>query len=159
MPPEVVEFLDRLRALGVDERIVRVERDGWIPLAAYTPERVPELVARKRKQLAHPQLRDFYLTLGQVLDRTDDDPLLIELADRMAAYLTRLANERGADYLGGDIDPSSAELLDALASDSAPPIRRLIELLAARGWTGWARVERLEPPTGDMSPGSARCAR
>ncbi|MEV0237796.1 hypothetical protein [Nonomuraea sp. NPDC050786] len=26
----MVEFLDRLRALGVDERIVQVERDGWI---------------------------------------------------------------------------------------------------------------------------------
>lgn len=46
LPPEVVEFLDRLRSLGVDERIVEVERDGWIPLAARSPERVPEWVAR-----------------------------------------------------------------------------------------------------------------
>ncbi|MFD0468798.1 MerR family transcriptional regulator [Nonomuraea thailandensis] len=48
LPPEVVEYLDRLRALGVDERIVQAERDGWIPLAAHSPERVPEWMARKR---------------------------------------------------------------------------------------------------------------
>jgi DNA-binding transcriptional MerR regulator len=62
LPTEVVEFLDRLRALGVDERIVQVERDGWIPLAARSPERVPEWIARKREQIADPQLVNFYLT-------------------------------------------------------------------------------------------------
>jgi DNA-binding transcriptional MerR regulator len=64
LPPMVVEYLDRLRALGVDERIVQVERDGWIPLAAHSPERVPEWMARKREQIADPQLIGFYLTLG-----------------------------------------------------------------------------------------------
>ncbi|MFR9722055.1 hypothetical protein ACL02R_01620 [Streptomyces sp. MS19] len=33
LPPGVAAYLGRLRALGVDERIVRVERDGWVPLA------------------------------------------------------------------------------------------------------------------------------
>lgn len=39
LPPPVVALLDRLRGLGVDERIVVVERDGWIPLTAMSPER------------------------------------------------------------------------------------------------------------------------
>ncbi|MFC9998088.1 MerR family transcriptional regulator [Nocardia sp. NPDC127526] len=144
LPPEVVEFLDRMRSLGVDERIVRVERDGWIPLAAHTPERIPELMAHKRAQLAGPLL-DFYLTLSRALDRTDSDPMLIELADTTAAYLTRLADEQGEDYVGGDIASSLAELLDALAFETAPPARRLIELLRERGWTGWTRLERTRP--------------
>ncbi|GAB2706546.1 MerR family transcriptional regulator [Nocardia thraciensis] len=147
LPPEVVEFLDRLRALGVDERIVRVERDGWIPLAAHSPERVPEWVARKRKQLAEPQLLDFYLTLGRALDRDGDDPELVGLADELAAYLTRIAEERGEDYLGDTgIEPPFARLLDALAFDTAPPARRLGELLRERGWTGWTELERVHPP-------------
>ncbi|MET9866337.1 MerR family transcriptional regulator, partial [Streptomyces sp. NPDC006386] len=50
LPPEVVGFLERLRALGVDERIVRAERDGWIPLAARFPERVGEWIVRKQEQ-------------------------------------------------------------------------------------------------------------
>lgn len=145
LPPEVVEFLDRLRALGVDERIVRVERDGWIPLAARSPERVPELIARKRAQLEHPQLIDFYLTLSEAIDRTDNDPMLIELVDKVATYLTQLADEQGEDYVGGDIEPSLAELLDTLAFDTAPPARRLIELLNKHGWTGWTKLERVDP--------------
>lgn len=146
LPPEVVEFLDRLRALGVDERIVEVERDGWIPLAARSPERIPEWVARKHRQIADPQLIDFYLTLGRALDRTDDDPRLAELADKLADYITRMADEQGEDYVDdADIEPLFAKLMDTLAFDTAPPARRLIELLKERGWTGWTKLERVDP--------------
>ncbi|MGV0742857.1 MerR family transcriptional regulator [Mycolicibacterium sp. XJ870] len=153
LPPEVVEFLDQLRALGVDERIVEVERDGWIPLAAHSPERVPELMARKREQISHPQLVDFYLTLGWALDRADSDTVLIDLADKSAAYLTQLADEQGEDYVGGDIAPSLVELLDTLVLDAAPAARRLIELLNKHGWTGWTKLERVQR---DDRPTSAR---
>ncbi|WP_228002735.1 MerR family transcriptional regulator [Nocardia australiensis] len=149
LPPEVVEFLDRLRELGVDERIVQVERDGWIPLAAHSPERVSGWMARKREQIADPQLIDIYLTLGHAFDRTDNDPRLAELADELAAYITQLADEHGEDYVGDvDIEPPFAKLLDALAFDTAPPARRLVELLKKRGWTGWTKLERVEPTRG-----------
>ncbi|WP_336216173.1 MerR family transcriptional regulator [Nonomuraea sp. LPB2021202275-12-8] len=149
LPPEVVEFLDRLRALGVDERIVQVERDGWIPLAAHSPERVPEWMARKREQLADPRLVDFYLTLGQALDRTDDDPRLVDLADKLAAYITQMADEQGEDYVDdADIEPPFVKLMDTLAFDTAPPARRLIDLLKKRGWTGWTKLERVDPLRG-----------
>jgi DNA-binding transcriptional MerR regulator len=147
LPPDVVEFLGRLRALGIDERIVQVERDGWIPLVAHSPGRVPEWVARKRQQLADPQLVDFYLTLGQALDRTDDDPRLAGLADKLADYLSRIADEQGEDYVDdADIEPPFVKLMDALAFDTAPPARRLIELLKERGWSGWTKVKRVGPP-------------
>ncbi|NUP78238.1 MAG: MerR family transcriptional regulator [Nonomuraea sp.] len=143
LPPEVVGLLDRLRALGVDERIVRAERDGWIPLAARSPGRVPEWAARKREQLDDPRLVELYLTLDRALDRTDDSRL-VELADRLAAHLTRMADERGEDYVGGvDVEPPFAELMDTLAFDTVPPARRLIELLSERGWTGWTNLERV----------------
>lgn len=150
LPKEVVAFLDHLRALGVDERIVRVERDGWIPLAAHSPDRIPEWTARKRAQIADPRLVDFYLTLGQALDRPDGDPQLVQLADKMAVYITEMADEQGEDYLDDtDIDPPIAKLLDTLAFDTAPPARRLIELLKKRGWTGWTKIERVDPPRAD----------
>jgi DNA-binding transcriptional MerR regulator len=149
LPPEVVEFLDRLRALGVDERIIKVERDGWIPLAAYSPERVPEWMARKREQISDPRLIDFYLTLGQALGRTDDDHRLVELADKLAAYITQMADEQGEDYVDdADIEPSFVRLMDTLAFDTAPPARRLIDLLKKRGWTGWTKLERVDPTGG-----------
>jgi DNA-binding transcriptional MerR regulator len=146
LPAEVVEFLDQLRALGVDERIVQAERDGWIPLAAHSPERVPEWMERKRKQLAEPALVDFYLTLGQALDRTDDDPRLVELADELAAYLTRLADEQGDDYVDDtDLEPTFVTLMDTFAFTTAPPARRLMDLLKHRGWTGWTKLKRVNP--------------
>jgi len=149
LPPEVVEFLDRLRALGVDERIVQAERDGWIPLAAHAPARVSEWMARKREQLDDPRLADFYLALSQVLDRPDDGPWLAELADKLATYITRMADERGEDYVD-DIDIASplVKLMDTLAFDTVPPARRLIELLKQRGWTGWTKLERVDPRPG-----------
>ncbi|MEU7561052.1 MerR family transcriptional regulator [Streptomyces eurythermus] len=149
LPPEVVEYLDQLRALGVDERIVQVERDGWIPLVAHSPERVPEWTARKRRQIADPQLIGFYRTLDQALDHGDDDPRLVELADELAAYLTRTADEQGEDYVDDtDIEPTLVKLMDTLAFDTVPPARRLIELLEERGWVGWTKLERVNPTAG-----------
>ncbi|MCX5107192.1 MerR family transcriptional regulator [Streptomyces sp. NBC_00378] len=146
LPQEVVDYLDRLRALGVDERIVQVERDGWIPLAARSPERVPEWMARKREQIADPRVIDFYLTLSQALDRTDDDPRLVELADKLAAYITQMANEQGEFYVDDTgIEPPFAELLDTYVFDTLPPARRLIALLTKRGWT---KLERVNPARG-----------
>ncbi|WP_255306540.1 MerR family transcriptional regulator [Streptomyces sp. Wb2n-11] len=149
LPSEVVEYLERLRVLGVDERIVQVERDGWIPLAAHSPERVAEWMTRKQEQLADPQLIGFYLTLGQALDRTDDHPQLVELADRLSAYITQMADEQGEDYVDDtDIEPPLVKLMDTLAFDTLPPARRLMELLKKRGWTGWTKLERVNPKRG-----------
>ncbi|PZG10613.1 MerR family transcriptional regulator [Nonomuraea aridisoli] len=149
LPPEVVAYLDRLRALGIDERIVQAERDGWIPLAAHSAGRVPEWMARKREQLDDPRLVDFYRTLSQTLDRADDDPELVELADKLAAYITRMADERGDDYVDDtDIESPLVTLMDTLAFDTVPPARRLIELLRQRGWTGWTKLKRVNPPPG-----------
>ncbi|MFE3446116.1 MerR family transcriptional regulator [Nocardia sp. NPDC059180] len=144
LPPEIVEFLDRLRALGIDERIVELERDGWIPLVVHAPDHIPEWMARKRKQLDDPQLIDFYRVLGKALDRADDREL-IELADTMTAYITRIADEHGEEYIGGGIESTLVELLDTLAFDTWPPARQLIELLAQRGWTGWTTLARVDP--------------
>ncbi|MEU9025488.1 MerR family transcriptional regulator [Actinomadura sp. NPDC048394] len=146
LPPEVVEYLDRLRALGVDERMVHAERDGWILLAAHSPERVTEWIARKREQIADPQLIDFYRTIGQALDQPPDDPRLVELADELAAYITRMAEEQGEDYVDdADIEPPLVKLMDTLAFDTVPPGRQLIKLLKKRGWTGWTKLERVAP--------------
>ncbi|MFK8851035.1 MerR family transcriptional regulator [Streptomyces sp. Ac-502] len=149
LPPEVVEYLDRLRALGVDERIVQFERDGWIPLAALSPERIPEWVARKREQITDPRCVDFYLTLGQALDRPDDDPALTELADKLTACITQMADEQGERYVDDiNVEPAFAKLMDTLAFDAVPPARKLIELLKKRGWTGWTKLERVAPMPG-----------
>ncbi|EFL23809.1 MerR family transcriptional regulator [Streptomyces himastatinicus ATCC 53653] len=156
LPQEVVDFLDHLRALGVDERIVEAERDGWIPLAAHSPDRVPEWMARKRQQIADPRFIAFYRTLHQALTHPDDDPRLTDLADQLATYLTQLADDRGETYVDdADLEPPLVALMDTLAFDTIPPARRLIELLKQRGWTGWTKLQRMDRKVGRPLPPTA----
>ncbi|TDU91113.1 DNA-binding transcriptional MerR regulator [Kribbella voronezhensis] len=143
LPPQVVDYLDHLRALEVDERIVEAERDGWIVLAAQSPEQVPTWMTRKQQQLADPRMVNFYRILSQTLDQNLDDPKLVQLADELAPFLTQLADDHGEQFVNDtELDPPLTELMDTLALDTVPPARRLIALLEERGWTGWTEVQR-----------------
>lgn len=44
---EVVQILDRQRALGFSEQMMRIERDVWIIVTTLSPESIPEFVAMK----------------------------------------------------------------------------------------------------------------
>ncbi|MFJ8311723.1 MULTISPECIES: alpha/beta fold hydrolase [unclassified Streptomyces] len=46
------------------------------------------------------------------------------------------------------IDRPIGMIMDALAFETAPAARRLVELMKRRGWTGWTRLERVGPPLG-----------
>jgi len=144
LPPEVVRYLDRLRELGVSERMVEGERDGWILIAARWPDRIPQWMPDKWAQLEDPQLVRFYRLLGDALEADPDDPLLEQAADILAGMLEG-AHARGEleheDEAFDDLP--FVELLDALVVESDPRGARLLELMRERGWAGWTRLERL----------------
>ena len=48
-------MLDELRRVGVSERTVQLERDGWILVAALSPEVIPEWVGVKPAALDDPE--------------------------------------------------------------------------------------------------------
>jgi DNA-binding transcriptional MerR regulator len=150
LPPEVISYLDLLREIGVSERMVEAERDGWILAVAAWPEDIPAVMAAKAAQLDDPQLVRLYRLLSEIFeedDAGDDDPRLAEAATIMAG----LAEQA---YASGEINPDETahddlplDLLDALALETDPRTERLRGLLRERGWAGWNRVERLpEPP-------------
>jgi DNA-binding transcriptional MerR regulator len=149
LPPEVISYLDRLREIGVSERMVEGERDGWILVAARWPERIPEVMAGKLAQLDDPQLVRLYRVLSEIFesDAGDDDPRLQEAADIMAG-LAEQAYTSGEINLGEVAhDDLPFALLDALAVESDPRAERLLDLMRERGWARWTRLERLaEPP-------------
>ncbi|WP_336211098.1 MerR family transcriptional regulator [Nonomuraea sp. LPB2021202275-12-8] len=155
LPPEVVAFLDRLREIGVSERVVEGERDGWILVAARWPDQIRDVMPGKLAQLQDPQLVWLYRVLSEMSESdADDDPRLEEIADLMAAGLAE------QPYTFGETDPGDVapdklpfQLLDALAVESDPRAERLLDLMRKRGWASWTRPERLaEPP--DQPPGS-----
>lgn len=148
LPPEAVAYLDRMRELGFRERLIEVERDSWILIAAQMPDEVPALMAVKHAQIEHEGLRRLYLDAGDLADCTPDDPRLPDLADRVAAFIEAAAAEAEEMVGAEDQHPVSDDLvalLDAAFIESFPCAPRLLELLEERGWTGWTDIRRIEP--------------
>jgi DNA-binding transcriptional MerR regulator len=150
LPSEVIFYLDRLRELGVSERIVAGERDGWILLAARWPDRVREWMPGKLAQLDDPRLVRLYRVLSEIFedDAGADDPRLAEAADIMAG----LAEQADA---AGELNPEEAahddlpfDLMDDLALQADPRAQRMLDLMRERGWARWTRFERLAEPPG-----------
>jgi DNA-binding transcriptional MerR regulator len=180
LPTEVTAYLDRMRELGFLQRLIEVERDSWILIAAQMPDQVPALMAIKQAQIEHEGLRALYLDLGDLVDCAPDDPRLPELADRVAAFIEALAarSERPQSQQALDPQPQSAQphdeqppdeyaisadlvaLLDTTFVESFPCATRLLELLQERGWTGWTDIRRIDvPTTGAPTTGGGNRAR
>ncbi|MEW1952244.1 MerR family transcriptional regulator [Terrabacter sp. NPDC080008] len=148
LPPEAVAYLRRMRELGFHDRLVEVERDSWILIAAQMPQDVPALMTIKHRQIEDPVLRRLYLDLGDLADSPADDPRLPELADRVAAFIEAAAAE-AENLAEHDTYPpirrEVIELLDTAFLESFPCAARMLELLEERGWTGWTDIRRIEP--------------
>ncbi|WP_328580754.1 MerR family transcriptional regulator [Streptomyces sp. NBC_00370] len=141
LPRSVVDYLDRLRGLGVEERYIELERDAWIMIAAQAPHLINAVMVSKHEQLDDPDMVRLYSLVSGALDCPADDPRVVEVADIVERLWIRAveAGELGAD----DFDDQLVGLLDAVMVESAPGAVRLLEILEERGWRGWTRVERV----------------
>jgi DNA-binding transcriptional MerR regulator len=146
LPAEAVAYLDRMRELGLPERMVEGERDAWILVAAKLPESMPTYMALKRLQLEDPAVLELYRDLGTAaLDWGPEDPRLPALVDRLVSSIEAGQQE---DWERPDTDPMDdrlVELLDSIFVSSTAIAPRLLRLLEARGWRGWTRLERIGP--------------
>lgn len=140
LPGEAVDYLDRLRALGLPEGYVELERDAWILVAAHAPDRMGELMADKVRQLEDPEVVGLYREFAALADWEPDDPRLVDLADRLAAQVD--AAVAAGEYDPGDpvFDPGVVDLLDAAFLSVSPVTRRLAALMRERGWEGWTHL-------------------
>jgi len=142
LPPEAVAYLDRMRELGFRQRLIEIERDSWILIAAQMPDAVPALMAIKHTQIEHEVMRGLYLDLGELVDVGPADPRLPELADRVAAFIEVAAAEAVGVEEEHPVGDDLVALLDGAFLDSFPCAPRLLELLEERGWTGWTNIRR-----------------
>ena len=147
LPPEVVHYLDRLRALGVSGRVLDGERDGWILLAARWPDRVREWMPAKMAQLDDPAVVRLYRLLSEIFEADgDDDPRLARAADMMAAMAEQAHAAGELHWHEQAPDEMPFDLLDDLALSSDPRAMRMVALMRERGWSGWNRMRRLADP-------------
>jgi DNA-binding transcriptional MerR regulator len=89
---EVADFLDRLHELGVSQRTVQMERDGWILLQSASPKEAAMWIADKRAAIDDPEFCAIYLGYDAAFDWSPEDSRLYALADRTQRWL---ANWRG----------------------------------------------------------------
>jgi hypothetical protein len=145
LPPEVTHYLDRLRELGMSERLVEGQRDGFILITARWPDRVSEWMPSKIAELEDPQAVRLYRLLSDLTecDPDDDDPRLEEVADLMAAMAQQAYDAGEVDYGEAAHDDLPFDLLDALALETDPRVQRLMDLMRERGWARWTRLDRL----------------
>ena len=147
LPAEVVAYLDELRSLGVSDRGVAMERDGWILVAARAPDRAVEWAGAKRVQLEDVQFRELYLAFDRAFDLAPDDPALVAVADRVCAFLSRVEAELGSSG-EEEISEQLVPLLDSWILPSSPGWLRLQALVEQRGWRGWTQIERSDRRAG-----------
>lgn len=127
LPAEVVDLLDRLREVGVSERAIAMERDGWILLSARSAGQAAEMAKDKRHGLDDDEFVRIYLGCDQALGWDPDDPRLDELADAMAAFAARRMSP-GTQNQDRDIDPVAASLLSSEPGNASPTWERLMRL-------------------------------
>ena len=127
MPDEVVGLLDDLRRLGVSQRAIDLERDGWILLAARSPGQATGLARDKRSSLADSEFRRLYLACDQAFDWDPADPRLDEVASAMVAYAARHRPDPDPDRATLD-DPVAVDLLSSQSSGTSPAWERLLRL-------------------------------
>jgi DNA-binding transcriptional MerR regulator len=125
LPDEVVALLDELRRLGVTQRTLNMERDGWILLAARSPGRAAALAQDKRSSLADPEFRRLYLACDQAFDWDPADPRLDEVADAMVAFAARHRPDPDRATLD---DPVALDLLSSPPAGTSAAWERLLRL-------------------------------
>lgn len=122
--PEVADHLDDLRALGVSERHLQLERDGWILMRTASPEDAAAWIAEKRELLADPEFQALYLEHDAAYDWPADDPRLPGLANRTREWFAGRAESRAV------ANPAIAQLAaQSLPGASSPAWDRLARLM------------------------------
>jgi DNA-binding transcriptional MerR regulator len=150
VPAEIADLFDRFRELGIGDRTVQIERDGWILLAARYPDQARQWARDKLAALADPEFGRLYQAYYQAYDWDPGDPRLAGLADDLVDFAQRHREElarsqvdldQGASAATVD-DPAAMALVLSITADMPPSWIRLDELCRekaqARAVTGAA---------------------
>jgi len=128
---EVADYLDRLRELGVSQRTVQMERDGWILLQSASPKQAAVWLADKRDAMVDPEFRAIYLKYDAAFDWSPDDRRLYALAARAERWLAKQhGRPKGGE--GTPVPDATIAQLVAASGTSSPAWDRLTEIAKGR---------------------------
>jgi hypothetical protein len=128
---EVADYLDRLHELGVSQRSVQMERDGWILVQSVSPKEAANCIADKRDAIGDPEFRAIDLEYDAAFDWPPGDPRLYALADRTQRWIpNRHGRSDSAEWPGQD--RAIAQLVATSVGTSSPAWDRLTEIAKER---------------------------
>ena len=126
---EVADYLERLQAIGVSQRVVQLERDMWSLYHTVAPEDVTGWIAEKMDYLNDPEFCAIYLDFDAAFDWPADDPRLPRLADQTERWLAkrRKSDAQTRSSAQGE-DLNMVRLLASSAMPLSPAWKRLAEI-------------------------------
>jgi DNA-binding transcriptional MerR regulator len=128
---DVADFLDRLRELGVSQRSVQMERDGWILLQSASPKAAAIWFADKLEAMEDPEFVAIYVEYDAAFDWPADDPRLEALSDRSQRWFARRSAEVTRRKQPA-ADPAIVQLIATSTGSSSPAWDRLKEIAKKR---------------------------
>jgi hypothetical protein len=129
---DVADYLDRLRELGVSQRAIQMERDGWILLQSASPKAAAVWFADKLTAIDDPEFVAIYLEYDAAYDWSEDDPRLEALAARSEGWFLRRADAPPTRRKQPAADPAIAQLIATSTGSSSPAWDRLKEIARER---------------------------
>lgn len=129
---EVADYLDRLRELGVSERSIQMERNGWILMQSVSPREAAIWLADKGDAIGDPEFRAIYLEYDAAFEWSPDDPRLYPLADRTRHWLANRSRQRTGRQRPIP-NQAVAQLVAESGGVSSPAWDRLTEIARQQG--------------------------
>jgi DNA-binding transcriptional MerR regulator len=121
----VADYLERLLELGVSQRSVQMERDGWILMQSVSPKEAALWIADKLEAIGDPEFQAIYLEYDAAFGWSADDPRLGALAERGKRWMA----SRSSRLEGASIESSAiAQLVSTSVGASSPAWDRLTEI-------------------------------
>jgi DNA-binding transcriptional MerR regulator len=122
---EVSDYLDELQRLGISQRLIRMERDGWILLRSVAPRLAAGWVADKQEAITSAEFQAIYLEYDEAFDLPPTDSRLPALAERMVRWM---ANRPAPADPPSAEDAQLAKLIAASVGAVSPAWNRIAEL-------------------------------
>lgn len=131
LPPEAVEYMDRVRALGLSERHEHAIRDGFILAYALVPDIARTILPARTALFDDAEYVAVLRGYDEAIDWDPDDPRLEQLADsasRVARRMTLVSDLPDFDK----VPPETIDILTGHQGIDSPAWERLDQLIAKR---------------------------
>lgn len=117
LPPALAHLLDALQRIGVSQRTIHYERDGWIMLLTLFPHLAEELIAEKAQLLAEADFVWLYRRMDEAFDWDPDDARIDALAAEAVTRINLPTTHRASPRSG---DSARMQALLASYGDNGP---------------------------------------